>query len=156
MRFRFEMDGETYSKNKDSFKRLLAKHGLRWRGTLERPLWGGGTERVTALFDRDAEKDVLRRVGLVWESAKKSTLLEDLKAWAWEVGAKAEEAQSPSAEDVADEVEEALRNWDIVWKPNVDSLKAQGRPKAWIEADVKRWKQRRQERRRELMGQATD
>jgi len=57
---------------------------------------------------------------------------------------------------VTDEVEQALRYWDIVWKPNVDLLRAQGRPNTWIEADVKRWKRQRQERRRELMGQATD
>ncbi len=156
MRFRFEMDGEVYSSNKESFKRILAKHGLRWRGTLERPFWASGTERVTAVFDRDQENDVLRGAILVWESAKKSTLLEDLKAWAWEVGAKAVEDRSASADEVTDEVEAALRSWDIVWKPNVDWLKSQGRPNAWIEADVKRWKQRRQERRRELMGKATD
>src|ERR687888_159233 len=91
MRFRFEMDGETYSKHKDSFKRLLAKHGLRWRGSLDRPFWASGTERVSALFDREAEKDVLRSASLIWESASKSRLLEDLKAWAWEIGAKASE-----------------------------------------------------------------
>jgi hypothetical protein len=156
MRFRFEMDGEKYSKNKDSFKRILAKHGLRWRGSLDRPFWASATERVTAFFDRDSEKDILRGAALVWESPKKSTLLEDLKSWAWEVGAKAVEDRSPSAEDVTDEVEQALRYWDIVWKPNVDRLKAAGRPEAWIEADVKRWKQARQERRRELVGQATN
>ncbi len=156
MRFRFEMPGDTYSKNKESFKRILARHGLRWRGSLDRPFWASGSERVTALFDRDQEKDVLRNATLVWESAKKSTLLEDLKAWAWEVGAKAVEDRAPSAEEVTDEVEQALRYWDIVWKPNVDLLRAQGRPNAWIEADVKRWKRQRQERRRELMGQATD
>jgi len=156
MRFRFEMVGDVYSKHKESFKRLLAKHGLRWRGSLDRPFWASGTERVTAVFDRDEERDLLRSAALVWESAGKSRLLEDLKAWAWEAGAKAVEDQSPSAEDVTDEVEQALRYWDIVWKPNEDWLKAQGRPRAWIEADVKRWKQQRQERRRELVGQATD
>jgi hypothetical protein len=156
MRFRFEMDGEAYSKNKESFKRILAKHGLRWRGSLERPFWMSGSERVTAIFDRDQERDVLRTAVLVWESARKSSLLEEIKAWAWGVGASMSEDRSPSAEEVTDEVELALRYWDIVWKPNVDLLRAQGRPKAWIEADVKRWKQRRLERRRELIGQATD
>lgn len=156
MRFRLEMDGETYSKNKEAFKRLLAKHGLRWRGTLERPFWGSAAERVTAVFDRDAGRDILRGAALVWEGAKKSPLLEDLKAWAWQVGAKVVEDRSPSADEVTDEVEAALQSWDLVWKPNVDWLQAQGRPKTWIDADVRRWEQRRQERRRELMGQAMD
>src|SRR5205807_1374384 len=101
MRFRFEMDGDVYSKNKESFKRVLAKHGLRWRGSLDRPFWASGTERVTAVFDRDEERDLLRSAALVWESAGKSRLLEDLKAWAWEAGAKAVEDRSPSAADVA-------------------------------------------------------
>lgn len=156
MRFRFEMAGDTYSRNKDSFKRLLARHGLRWRGTLERPFWASATEQVTAVFDRDTDRDILRGAALVWESAKKSALLEDLKAWAWQVGAKSGEDRAPSAQEVTDEVELALRYWDIVWKPDVASLKAQGRPEAWIEADVRRWEQQRQERRRELIGQATD
>jgi hypothetical protein len=123
---------------------------------LDRPFWASGTERVTGLFDRDPEKDILRSASLIWESSTKSRLLEDLKAWAWEAGARAVEDRSPSAEEVTDEVEQALRYWDIVWKPNEDLLKAQGRPQAWIEADVRQWKQRRQERRRELVGQATD
>src|SRR3989442_549041 len=46
MRFRFEMPGETYSKNKESFKRILAKHGLRWRGSLDRPVLATGGDRL--------------------------------------------------------------------------------------------------------------
>lgn len=156
MRFRFEMDGVAYSKNKEAFKRLLAKHGLRWRGTLEEPLWSSGAERVRAIFDRDPERDVLRRAALIWEGRKKSPLLEELKAWSWQVGGKATEDLAPSTDEVADDVERALRHWDIVWKPNVNWLQAQGRPRTWIEEDVRRWKRQRQERRRELMGQAMD
>src|SRR5207244_6086161 len=113
MRFRFEMPGETYSKNKESFKRILAKHGLRWRGSLDRPFWASGSERVTALFDRDQEKDLLRNATLIWESPKKATLLEDLKAWAREVGAENVEDRTPSAEEVTDEVGDDLRYWAI-------------------------------------------
>lgn len=156
MRFRFEMDGVAYSKHKEAFKRLLAKHGLRWQGTLEQPMWASGSERVRAVFDRDPEKDVLRNASLVWEGRKKSSLLEDLKAWAWQVGATTTEEASPSTDEVSDEVETALSYWDIVWKPNVDWLRAQGRPPAWIEEDLRKWKRERQERRRELMGQAID
>ena len=50
-------------------------------------------------------------------------------------------------------MERALTLWDIVNKPDVDRLRERGRPSAWIEEDVRRWKRRRQERRRELMGQ---
>src|SRR5437899_11488375 len=112
----------------DSFKQTLAKHGLRWKGSLERPFWASGSERVTAVFDRDREKDILRSATLVWESVKKSTLLEELKGWAWEVGANVSEDRSPSAEEVKDEVERPLRNWDLSSKPNEVALRPRGRP----------------------------
>lgn len=156
MRFRFELDGETYSKGKEAFKRVLAKHGLRWRGTLERPLWAGSADHVTAVFDRDPDKDVLRHATLIWEGRTKSDLLEDLKAWTWEVGGAAVEERGPAVEDVSDEVAQALSFWDMVYKPNVDWLRAQGRPAAWIEEDLRRWKAKRQARQRELLGRAMD
>ena len=156
MRFRFELTGEAYSRHKEAFKRILAKHGLRWQGSLERPLWGSEAERVSAVFDRDEAHDLLRGATLSWQGAKKSPLLEDLKAWAWEVGGRAEEETGPAADDVSEEVEQALRFWDVVYKPNVDWLAAQGRPRAWIDQDLKRWKHQRQARQRELTGQATD
>lgn len=156
MRFRVDLPGDTYSKHKDAFKRILAKHGLRWHGTLERPLWSGKAERVTAKFDRDADRDVLVHASLLWEGTKKSALLEELKGWAWEVGGTAQEEKGPAPDDVTEGVEQALRFWDIVYKPNVDWLRAQGRPKAWIERDVQKWKKTRLARQRELKGQALD
>ncbi len=156
MRFHFELDGDAYSRNKEAFKRLLAKHGLRWRGTLERPLWGSNLERVSAVFDRDEAHDVLRRSSLVWEGRTKSPLLEELKAWAWQIGARGQEEVGPAPAEVSEEVEDALHYWDIVYKPNVDWLKAQGRPPAWIEEDLRRWRRQRQARQRELVGQAMD
>lgn len=156
MRFRFDLPGDAYSKHKEAFKRLLAKHGLRWKGTLERPLWAGASERVSAEFDRDAQQDVLRRAVLRWEGRLKSKLLEDLRAWTWEVGGQASEEEGPPAEAVVDDVELALRLWDMVYKPNEAWLRVQGRPSAWIEEDVRRWKRMRAERRRELMGRASD
>jgi hypothetical protein len=154
LRFRLELEGDAYSKHKDAFKRLLARHGLRWKGTLERPLWASGSEQVSATFDRDEGADVLRAATLWWDGRKKSALLEDLKAWAWQVGGTVAEESSPAPEEVADGVEAALRFWDVVYKPDIDSLLGQGRPPAWVEEDVRRWKRMRQERRRELMGQA--
>ncbi len=156
MRFRFELDGDAYSQHKEAFKRILAKHGLRWQGNLEHPLWSSRAERVSAVFDRDAERDILRHASLVWQGQSKSKLLEDLKGWIWEIGGRVEEEKGPAADDVSDDVEAALRFWDIVYKPNPDWLASQGRPRQWIEQDVKRWKTQRQMRARELMGQATD
>ena len=156
MRYRFELDGDAYSRNKEAFKHLLAKHGLRWKGTLERPLWGSNAERVSAVFVRDEAHDVLRTSTLMWEGRSKSPLLEELKAWAWQVGGRGQEETGPAQEDVSEEVEHALHTWDVVYKPNVDWLRSQGRPSAWIEEDLRRWKRLRQARHRELVGQAMD
>ncbi len=156
MRFRFELKGDAYSGHKEAFKRILAKHGLRWKGTLERPLWASGAERVSAVFDRDAAADLLRGAVLIWEGRTKSRLLEDLKEWAWQVGGRGQEETGPAADEVSGDVEAALRFWDLVYKPNVDWLKSQGRPPAWIEEDLKRWKRARMARQRELLGQAMD
>ena len=156
MRFRFELSGEVYSKHKEAFKRILAKHGLRWQGSLEHPLWSSRVERVSGVFDRDEAHDVLRAATLTWQGAKKSALLEDLKGWTWEVGGRAEEESGPAADDVTEDVQQALVFWDIVYKPNVEWLASQGRPKAWIDEDLKRWKRQRQTYQHELMGQATD
>jgi hypothetical protein len=156
MRFRFDLSGDAYSRHKEAFKRILAKHGLRWQGTLERPNWSGKDERVSAEFERDEAKNLLVRAMLLWSGTKKSALLEELKSWAWEIGGKVEEEPSPAPDEVTEEVETALRFWDIVHKPNEDWLENQGRPKAWIEQDLRRWKQTRLARQRELMGQALD
>ena len=156
MRFRFDLEGDTYSRSKEAFKRLLAKHGLRWQGSLEHPLWRSSAERVTAVFDRDEAHDILRHATLVWEGQTKSALLEDLKGWTWEIGGRAEEEARAAAEDVSEDVEQALWYWDLVNKPNVDWLRSQGRPPSWIEEDLRRWKHQRQTRQRELMGHAMD
>src|SRR3989304_3693605 len=83
MRFLVEIEGTAYSRHKEAFKRLLAKHGLRWKGTRDRPLWAGAAERVTAEFERDEGRDILLRAVLRWGGRLKSKLLADLKAWAW-------------------------------------------------------------------------
>ena len=156
MRFRVDLPGDRYSKHKDAFKRILAKHGLRWHGTLERPLWSSKAERVSAKFDRDTARDVLLHASLLWEGTKKSALLEELRGWAWEIGGKVEEEKGPAPGDVTEGVEQALWFWDVVYKPNVDWLRAQGRPKAWIERDMQKWKKTRLARHRELGGQVLD
>ena len=145
MRFLVEIEGTAYSRHKEAFKRLLAKHGLRWKGTLDRPLWAGAAERVTAEFERDEGRDILLRAVLRWDGRLKSKLLEDLKAWAWEVGGRVSEDPGPNLEEASDDIEQALRLWDMIYKPNEEWLRGQGRPASWIEEDVRRWKRLRQE-----------
>ena len=48
MRFRFTLDGASYSKNKDAFKVILKRHGLGFRGSRDTFVWSSRQESVTA------------------------------------------------------------------------------------------------------------
>jgi len=154
VRYRFRLDGVVYSKHKEAFKRLLAKHGLRWKGDRETFVWASTKERLLATYQRDAAKDVTIAAELVWESRKKTEFLEDLKEWVWSVGGEGGADDSgPPATTAKALVDRELAVWDAVHKPDAERLRAEGRPEAWIQRDLKEWKRKRDERRRELMGE---
>ena len=153
MRFRFVVDGAAYSRHKDAFKGILRRHGLAFRGTRETFVWSSRSENVTAVYERDEARDVTLKAELVWQSRRKTPLLNELKEWVWSVGGHGgeEEASAPDAK-ASDAVERELAIWDAVRKPDVARLRAAGRPQAWIERDVKAWRRKRAEKKRELTG----
>lgn len=153
MRFRFVLDGTAYSKHKDAFKAILRRHGLAYKGTRDTFVWSSRQESVTALFDRDEARDVTLRATLVWQSRKKTPLLGELKEWIWSVGGKSEE-DTAAAEDAKamEAVERELVFWDAIHKPDVERLRADGRPASWIDRDIREWTRKRTERKRELLG----
>lgn len=154
MRYRFRLEGPAYSRHKESLKRLLAKHGLRWRGDREAFVWAGTSERVIATYERDPQRDVTLSAELVWESRKKTEFLEDLKEWVWSVGGEGgQDETGPPTTTAKALVERELAVWDVVHKPDATRLRAEGRPDAWIQRDLREWKRRRDERRRELMAE---
>ncbi len=153
MRYRFLLDGQLYSKNKSSFKELLKKHKLAFKGSFGNFLWQNENEKVRAEFQRDEEKDVTLSATLVWEGRKKTEFMEELKAWVWELGGKGDkdETPQPKASEVDSRVDKELEFWDRINKPDVDRLKATGRPEQWIKKDVEDYRRRRRERKKELM-----
>ncbi len=154
MRFRFVVDGTAYSKGKDAFKKILRRHGLAFKGTRETFVWSSRTESVTALYERDEARDVTLKAELVWQSRKKTPLLNELKEWVWSVGGHGGEAEDEGAADAkaTDAVDRELAVWDAVNKPDAERLRAEGRPEAWIQKDVKAWQRKRAEKKRELTG----
>jgi len=152
MRYRFFLDGQAYSKNKNSFKMLLRKHKLAFKGSFGDFVWKNEREKVIAEFERDLEKNLTISATLVWEGRKKTEFMEELKAWIWELGGKGEkdEAPVPKASDIESRVAEELEFWDGINKPDVGHLRATGRPEEWIKRDVEDWKKRRREKKREL------
>lgn len=155
MRFRFTLDGPAYEESKDGLKRIRTKRGLRWVGDFRAGIfvWKSSSERLEASYERDAS-DTLVRVSLVWQGRHKSAFLEDLKTFVWDAGGTASEDEGPAPADekVQGYISRELDFWDRINQPNVEYLKARGRPKAWIDRDLEEWKKRREEKRRELLG----
>jgi len=153
MRFRFVLDGTAYSKHKEAFKTILRRHELAYKGTRDTFVWSSRQESVTALFDRDEARGVTNRATLIWQSRKKTPLFGELREWVWAVGGKSEEDTAATADAKAMEaVERELAFWDAIHKPDAERLRTVGRPASWIERDLREWKRKRAERKRELLG----
>ncbi len=147
------MDGRAYSKNKASFKKLLKKHHMKFKGSFGNFVWSSDKETIRAEFERDEEKDITLKATLVWEGRKKTEFMEELKAWVWENGGKSDkdETPAPKSSEITAKVERELEFWDGINKPNVERLKASGRPDEWIKKDIEAWKKQRREKKKELM-----
>jgi len=152
MRAAFVLDGEAYSRQKASLKTLLANHGLKWRGTLERPWWGNSKEKLTAVYERDEARNLTTGARLTWEGTAKSRFLNDLKAWVFEAGGREVKA-SAAKEPLPAAVERELGFWEAISKPDFERMEAEGRPKKWIDREKLAWKKRREAKRQELRAQ---
>lgn len=153
MRHRFVLDGPKYSKHKAQFKKILADHRLAWKGNMAEFVWASGRERVRAEFERDEASDTTVRATLIWEGKAKTPLLNELKTWAFSLGGKAAEDRTPTkpSEGVKARVERELEFWDRVHRPDVDALRAAGRPEDWIARDLEAWKKARAAKRKDLL-----
>ncbi len=149
MKKEFELEGSTYSRNKDGFKRILRKHGLRWKGSLGNFEWIGRDDKVTAYFDRDEERGVTLKSRLVWEGKRKSDFLSELADWIKSLEGAPARRRGP-AKDAKQKVQRELEFWDKIHGPPVEGMMAEGRPESWISKDVEEWKAKRKEKEKEL------
>jgi hypothetical protein len=145
----FSFDGSVYSDNKDSFKKILRKHGLKWKGSLGDFVWIGEKDKVVAEFERDQERDVTLSATLIWSGEKKTDFAKELESWAKEVGAEKGKASKKKVPDR--NVKKELEFWDSLNKPDEERLRAEGRPQSWIEKDIREWKRKRRQKRKELL-----
>lgn len=149
VRYTFHLEGSAYSGHKGDFKALLKRHGLRWRGTFEEPWWGSAEEKVEASFDRDQTRDVTLAATLRWTGARETPFLQALRAWVLSLGGHAERERR-GAEAAKPQVDRELEFWDLLNKPDERYMRAEGRPRRWIELDLEQWRRRRREKMREL------
>ena len=134
MQVYFTMDGATYNAHKDGFKAIIKRHGYAWKGNRTSTWWASPTEKLTATYERDQADEVTLGATLCWEGTTESMCLTQLRAWAAESGA-AEGGAARHEATLAVSQSREQRIWELVWKPHADSLRAQGRPRAWIEKD---------------------
>ena len=150
MKQKFSFDGATYSKNKDSFKGILRKYGLRWKGSMGDFVWIGENDKIIAEFERDSERDITISATLVWNGKKKTDFLRELEEWATDVGGK-KETTSGKKGTMSKKVQKELEFWDSLNKPDEARLRAEGRPDSWIEKDMKEWRRSKRQKKKELM-----
>jgi hypothetical protein len=169
MQVSFTMQGQDYSKNKAGFKKLLAQHGLKWKGDMRKAVWGSEKEFVTGVFVRDETRDVTLSATLTWQGRKKTPFLAEFEKWvgqfkperredtgadsgndtaAGQIGSlngEMNEDSSPGSKkpDLGGMIEDELRVWDMTHKPDIERLRANGRPDAWIKKDVAEWMKER-------------
>src|SRR2546428_217761 len=128
MRFRLVVDGTAYSKHKDAFKDILRKHTLSFKGSRDTFVWSSRQESVTATYERDEAKDLTIKADLVWQSRKKTPLLNALKEWVWSVGGHGggKDDAAPGA-GTKDAIPRGLAAWDAVPKPRPERPAQRGR-----------------------------
>src|SRR2546428_6369683 len=134
MRFRFVVSGAAYSKHKDAFKDILRKHTLSFKGSRDTFVWSSRQESVTATYERDEAKDLTIKADLVWQSRKKTPLLNALKEWVWSVGGHGggEDDAAPGA-GATGAIDRGPAGWDAGPKPDPGGVRQGGRPGAWSE-----------------------
>jgi hypothetical protein len=146
----FSFDGPVYSENKAGFKKLLRNHGLKWRGSMGDFIWIGENDKVVAEFERDTEKEVTISATLTWSGKKKTGFLKELESWADEVGSEKTDVTGKD-ESTEKKIKMKLEFWDELNKPDKERLKAEGRPESWIEKDVKEWRKKKRQKKKELV-----
>ncbi|MFQ6106350.1 MAG: hypothetical protein ACE5QF_02000 [Thermoplasmata archaeon] len=152
MKREFELEGESYSRNKADFKKMLRKHGLAWKGSMVNFQWIGKDDKVTAYFDRDERRGITLKARLVWEGRKKTDFLSELTDWIKSLeGAAA--GRRRLSKNKKERILRELEFWDKIHEPPVERMKAEGRPEAWISKDIEDWKIRRREKEKELKRQ---
>ncbi|UCD92919.1 MAG: hypothetical protein JSV43_03105 [Methanobacteriota archaeon] len=150
MKKQFSFEGSVYSENKTSFKKILKKHGFAWKGKLGDFIWLGKNEKMIAEFERDPERDITLSATLVWSGKKKTDFLKELEEWAKDVGG--EKSVAKEKTPLSDKrIQEELKFWDKLNKPDEERLKSEGRPEDWIKKDLKKWRKRRNQKRKELI-----
>lgn len=150
MKREFELEGEVYSEHKADFKRILRKYSLKWKGSMNDFQWVGESDRVTAHFDRDEQRDITLKARLIWEGKKKTDFLSALAEWVRSLEGKPVEKGRKPPRKSREKIQKELEFWDKIHEPPVEAMKAEGRPESWISKDIEDWEKRRKEKEKEL------
>lgn len=146
MKIKFVIEGINYSKNKKEFKKILKKHDLKWKGSINYPFWRNDNEKIKGEFKRDDEKDITISATLIWESDEKTPFFIEMEKWISNLDCEISEI----IEDNNYKIKRKLEFWDKIHKPCIEFLKSTKRPEKWIEKDIERWRNERMQKVKEL------
>jgi len=149
----YYLPGSRYSQNKTTIKALFKKHGLVWKGTMDWPRWTSGAETVTAEFMRENEVTVGAK--LKYDGDPLSPFCIEFTKLLEGLGAEYDDAEVVTTEQADAQLEavvnEKLRLWDRVHKPNVEILRKgsihngyKPVPEGFINAAIADWKEKRE------------
>jgi hypothetical protein len=150
MKREYELEGRTYSEHKAEFKRILRKYSLKWKGSMNDFQWVGKSDRVSAHFDRDEQRDITLKARFIWEGKKKTDFLSALAEWVRNLEGKPVKKGRKRSVESKEKIQVELEFWDRIHQPSVESMKAEGRPESWISKDIEDWKKKRKEKEKEL------
>lgn len=141
----YTIRGIDYSQNKTDFKKLLAKHGLKWKGHMHHAIWGSNRETITGVFIRDEDRNITLTATLTWEGEEDTEFLTEFKKWVTALIPKTDHSEilGIKQDDINRRIQQELELWDITHKPDIKHLKTSGRPVEWIKNDIENWKRER-------------
>lgn len=141
MIIRIKLTGRDYTKHKNEFKDIMKKHGLRWRGSFNDPWWGSGAEKVSAVYERDEVQNITISAILTWEGPTETDFIAEFKEWAKGLNADISEDRTMTKKVLDD-----ILFFEMVYKPQQEYLETTGRPRSWIERDMRIWEEERGKR----------
>lgn len=142
---KFQLEGMVYSTNKANIKKVFKKHGLDWKGTMEKPRWASETESISATFERS--EGVTIDAILIFEGPKDSEFFKEFKQYILTLGTKTIQNKLDAAQA---KINRELKYFDMVYKPNVKQMKTPvrglhyGAPEEFIRASMKDYEEKRE------------
>lgn len=134
-----ELPGQAYHDTKSEFKKLLKKHGIKWRGTMQSPFWKGKDDAIAGKFKKDQE-GVTQEALLTWYGTDDTEFYEEFREYCLSVGGKVTEQTGLTA--IGPDKIDKLKVFEFDYDMEMSSLKSA--PAGFRKAGEKEWFRKRE------------